>query len=86
MLVERDSDLDNEDEENFTSKATYKKDRANVLEKKRIKDKEDTIEQNAIIEERREWNTALAMSKAKPVHELKQFLPFNRNKRAIERI
>ena len=85
-LIERDSDLDNEDEEYFTSKATYKKFKANVDETKRIKKEADTNEQNAIIEERREWNQALAMSKSKPKPGLKEFVAFDKNKRAIERI
>ena len=37
VLFERDSDLDG-DEEHFTSKATYKKFKSNVLEKKRSKE------------------------------------------------
>ena len=86
VIFERDSDLDNADEEHFTSKATYKKFKANVLEKKRSKEEADRVEQTAIIEERREWNNALAMSKRKPKPALKEFIPFNKNLRAIERI
>ena len=37
VFFERDSDLD-DDEEHFTSKATYKKFKSNVLEKKRSKE------------------------------------------------
>ena len=66
--------------------ATYKKLKTNVKEKKAAKEREDKAEQKAIIEERREWNLALANSKSKPIQAMRKVEPFNRNKRTIERI
>ena len=84
--VERDSDEDEKDEEQFTSKGQYEKFKHNVLEKKRIKQEAFEKQEKAIIEERREWNIALANSKSKPMQSNRVFVPFNRNLRAIERI
>ena len=85
VMIERDSDGDNE-EEQFTSSGNYAKFRTNFKEKRRIKQEAEKKEQNAIIEERREWNLALANSKPKKIHSAFRPKPYNVHQRAIERI
>ena len=86
VQVERDSDNDEKDEEEFTSIGMYKKFEANVKEKKRAQRLQDEKDQKAIEQERRDWLIALENSKKKNTIQMREILPFDRNKRAIERI
>ncbi len=59
VTIQRDLTLDNNDEE-FDSKKIYGQFKASIEEKKRVKREVHEAEEQAIIDERREWNLAMS--------------------------
>ena len=88
VIIEHDTKGESETDglDKYTSKALFDKFKTKVTTEKREKRKKQIAEEESIIEERREFNRAMEISKGKkPVPKI-EVEPWDKNKRAIERI